>query len=177
MFSKISIFFQKLYNVRWKSNYNVTAGLSNKKVFEKSLTAEINRSLRYNLTFSILLLDIKHFEIINNIYGHDVGDQVLKHFMNLVNNLIQKNDLFSKIGSKRFAVIAPQRELQSALKLAEKICEEIVLHTFNTVANITLSIGVAQYTPHETKKQFFKRAGNALHRAKRQGGNRVESAL
>jgi diguanylate cyclase (GGDEF)-like protein len=163
-------------NLERNAYFDALTGISNRRVFEESLQKEIERSVRYDLKFSLLLFDIDHFKIVNDTYGHDVGDQVLKQLTTLIGKSIRTSDLFSRIGGEEFAIIALQSDFNAAVELAEKICKDVASYTFETITHLTISIGVAQYTLNETKEQLFKNADNALYKAKQRGRNRVVAA-
>ena len=150
-------------------------GLYNRRAIMSTLQTEINRNNRFNHTSSLLLADIDHFKQVNDVYGHMVGDTVLKMITSCVGNNMRRTDSFARWGGEEFLVFAPETSLRKGGIFAEKIrchVEEIVYPEGMT---ITLSIGVAEFRPDEELDLWIQRADKALYKAKLSGRNRVET--
>ena len=115
-------------------------------------------------------LDFKH---VNDTYGHDVGDVVLKSIVNIVKEFIEDNHVFGRWGGEEFLYLFPNSDVEKALEFAERIRQTIDDTCFVTVQHITVSIGVTMIRPEDTIDTFVKRADEALYNAKETGRNRV----
>jgi len=146
----------------------------NRSKFESSLDYEIERSRRYGTPLSLIIFDIDHFKSINDTYGHLIGDSVLMEIANLIKNNIRSTDIFARWGGEEFVILAPNINKEQAKMLAEKIRKLIAHHRFKYVDHVTVSLGVTEFMPTDTKESFIKRADEALYLAKRKGRNRVE---
>jgi diguanylate cyclase (GGDEF)-like protein len=138
---------------------------------------EISRSKRYNNAFTILMLDIDHFKVVNDTYGHDVGDEALIETVTVIKNTIRNEDLLFRLGGEEFAVILPGTTRLAAFGLAERVriaISEIVIKTPIEPLSFTMSIGVAENTPQDIEiEAVLKRADEALYEAKSSGRDRV----
>lgn len=147
-------------------------GIPNRRFFQEKLNTEIILAERYGRPFSLVLLDIDHFKKINDKYGHDMGDKVLVEFTNLVSQHIREPDVFCRIGGEEFGIILPETTLDDAVRVAKKI-NTIVRENKNATIPITVSLGVVQYVKGESEADIYKRADNALYKAKTSGRDRV----
>ena len=138
---------------------------------------EISRSKRYNNAFTILMLDIDHFKVVNDTYGHDVGDEALIETVTVIKNTIRNEDLLFRLGGEEFAVILQGTTRLAAFGLAERVriaISEIVIKTPIEPLSFTMSIGVAENTPQDIEiEAVLKRADEALYEAKSSGRDRV----
>ncbi len=147
-------------------------GIYNRRYFQKKLKEEISLAQRYSRPFSLILMDIDHFKKINDRYGHDVGDKVLVEFATAVKKQLRNFDVFCRIGGEEFAVILPETKLHDAVRVAKKI-NRIVRENPNTTIKVTVSMGVVEYIKGESEADIYKRADNALYKAKTSGRDRV----
>jgi diguanylate cyclase (GGDEF)-like protein len=156
---------------------DVLTGLINRRQFNNRLIGEIARATRHNSPLSLALFDIDNFKKINDIYGHPVGDRILKELGSLVSKNIRESDVAARYGGEEFALILPETRLLEAYELLERIRALIERHVFCMPDNpltLSLSIGVAQLDPEShTSYEFVEQADTALYEAKRQGKNRV----
>ena len=140
------------------------------------LEAEINKAKRYSKEFSLIMLDIDHFKTVNDTYGHDVGDYVLKATVNVIKRNIRKADIFARYGGEEFMIVQPETTIERAKVYAEKIRTIIEQNNFDKVKKITISIGVTMFNKNDAIESITKRVDDALYRAKDNGRNRVEAA-
>jgi diguanylate cyclase (GGDEF)-like protein len=154
-------------------------GLYNRYKFYSVAQQELNRSKRHKHPFSLIIFDIDHFKKINDTYGHDVGDRVLKTVAKLVRKNVRKYDYVFRWGGEEFIILAPETDINGALKLAEKIRTIIASHHFAKIGHVTISAGIAQFVEDIDKgiDSIVKRADNALYLAKHEGRNRSRIAL
>jgi diguanylate cyclase (GGDEF)-like protein len=146
-------------------------GMKNRRYYEQSIAQEISRACRYKEMLSVILFDIDHFKRVNDVYGHDVGDDVLVEYSALIKSMLRDTDELCRIGGEEFIIIAPHTPQVDAYVIAEKIRKAV--EEAHLVIPITISFGVAQYEHCEEKDNLFKRADNALYKAKSTGRNKV----
>jgi diguanylate cyclase (GGDEF)-like protein len=156
---------------------NITAkvdpltGIFNRRSFYGFLRSEMDRSITSGWPCSILILDIDHFKVINDTYGHGVGDEVLKEFVAVIQHHKSDLALFARLGGEEFALLLPERPLEAAYDMAERLCAAVANHTFVT-GPVTCSIGAAEYTDG-SDRELLAAADRALYEAKDLGRNRV----
>ena len=128
----------------------------------------------YEDIFSLLMLDIDHFKNVNDTYGHDMGDFVLKELCSAIKNMIRKTDIFGRWGGEEFLLILPNTNKDEAISIATKIRNIIENHKFDYIPQVTISIGVSVYNEKSRKEIFLKKVDDALYKAKSSGRNCVE---
>ena len=130
---------------------------------------------------SLLIIDIDYFKKFNDTFGHQIGDQVLKLLAQTLTSSIKGQDLAARFGGEEFCVILPGTGVDNAVKLAEiirnKVGKKQVLNrkTGESMGQITVSVGVAEFSYGEPLSQLILRADEAMYTAKRTGRNRVVS--
>ena len=148
--------------------------LANRRRINELLNSEIKRNKRYHSTFSIVIFDIDHFKIVNDTYGHLVGDDVLKGLANVATNLTRETETVGRWGGEEFVIILPQIDAKQAAIVAEKLRIAISKTAFETIEKtITCSFGVAEYIENESLERLIERADCALYDAKESGRNQV----
>ena len=163
------------------ATYDSLTGLYNRKALETRLVNEVDRCSRYKNIFTIFMIDIDHFKQINDSYGHQAGDTVLRTFAELLNNLIRKADYVGRFGGEEFIVVLPETPLNEAGETAERLRKRIADHTFMTDdadrLHITASIGVASYPDNaESWIDLLRVADEFMYKAKKSGRNKVVSS-
>jgi diguanylate cyclase (GGDEF)-like protein len=149
-------------------------GLSNRQEFNRLLDLEIERATRYETPLTLIMYDLDHFKRVNDSFGHDAGDSVLRTVAELSNQKLRSTDLHGRWGGEEFMIILPQSALEAAQDAAEKLRQTIANHTFANVGHVTASYGVVELAPQENSKSLAQRVDAALYRAKDRGRNRVE---
>jgi len=147
--------------------------LYNRHKTNENIDAEMSRVHRYEGAFSIAMIDIDHFKLINDKYGHDVGDSVLKELATLVTSIIRISDSFGRWGGEEFILLLPHTNEEQSLILTQKLIDAIANYKFKGVSQVTISIGVSVYIDNEKKETLLKRIDEALYEAKDGGRNRV----
>ncbi|MCG3674944.1 diguanylate cyclase [Aliarcobacter butzleri] len=149
--------------------------LYNRVKLDKSLQEEMNRSLRYNTNFSIILLDIDYFKKVNDNFGHQVGDEVLIESAQILSKNIRNVDILGRWGGEEFLVICPETKIEDAIKVASHINAAIKLHKFTTYPNtVTISLGVATFSKYiKNVDDIILNADKALYQAKEEGRDKV----
>ena len=148
-------------------------GAWNRRYFEEVAHREISRSHRYGEPLSLLLFDIDHFKKINDRCGHLTGDGVLVELAKRVRLHLRAEDGLGRWGGEEFVVMMPHCRASEGLKSAQKLCLLVAEQAFVEVGDVTVSVGVAELQRHETLNLWFKRADEAMYRAKDEGRNRV----
>lgn len=149
-------------------------GVYNRHKIEEILNLELNRANRYDLKFSILILDIDYFKEVNDTYGHNKGDQVLKQMCNLIGKNIRDADTLGRWGGEEFIIIAPETNIDKSFQLANKLRKIISQYNFIKDKKVTVSIGLAEYENNYSIDEIISRADQALYKAKNNGRNRAE---
>ncbi len=155
-------------------------GIYNRRHFEKIIGTEFAKVFRYNLSLSCLMVDIDHFKRINDKYGHDAGDFVLKKISELISSSLREVDTLARWGGEEFIVLLPNTTKDDARRVAERILRTVSKYHFDKLPDnetITVSIGVASVTEDkdiDNWEKLIKVADDALYRAKTKGRNRVE---
>ncbi|PLX41668.1 MAG: hypothetical protein C0608_04740 [Deltaproteobacteria bacterium] len=165
---------------------SVTDGLTkayNHRHFQERFKSEFARSERYGTLLSIILIDIDHFKRVNDNYGHPVGDQVLIHLVEVLEESVRKEDLVARYGGEEFILMLPETSGPRALLLAKRIRERIeqseVVIDASLSVRYTVSLGVSSYEPGgkvQTAEALIAKADSALYSAKANGRNRAEMA-
>lgn len=150
-------------------------GIYNRRMFFDYLEIELLRTKRYGNNLSLIMLDIDYFKKVNDTYGHDVGDYVLRTIVDIVKEKVREADILARYGGEEFIIILPETDIGGAKTLAEKIRILIEKNIFNKVKMVTVSIGVTSFQEGDTVATFTKRVDNALYKAKNNGRNRVET--
>jgi len=156
------------------SSTDQLTGLCNRYKFEELFEFERNQSLRYKTDLSIILLDIDHFKSVNDTYGHNVGDKVLKELVLTFKKSIRSSDVAVRWGGEEFIVITPKTTLEQAQQLAETIRQTVKCTAYSKVGHLTISIGVASFEKTDNLKSLVQRADNALYRAKKLGRDNIQ---
>lgn len=149
-------------------------GVYNRYSLNKEIDINIKKYERYEDIFGLLMLDIDHFKNVNDTYGHDVGDLVLKELCSVIENLIRETDVFGRWGGEEFLLILPKTNKDEAISIATRIKNIIEEHKFEYIPQVTVSIGASVYTQSIKKEIFLKDVDDALYKAKSTGRNRVE---
>ena len=160
--------------LRLLSTTDELTGAYNRRAFNEYLGANIDRAMRYNEHLSMFLLDIDNFKKINDTYGHDVGDLVLKALVRVVRESVRQQDIVARWGGEEFTILLPQTGKDAALQLAERLRKKIAVNDFPKVGRITVSIGLAELQVDDTSDALVKRADLALYQAKDSGRNIVK---
>jgi len=161
-----------------KAKTDPLTGLMNRLYFEERINQEFTRSQRYHSPLSLLYLDIDFFKKINDSYGHDFGDKVLKEIAEILKQAVRDEvDLPIRWGGEEFAIILPETSYEGARDLAERIRKLVESHEFVTQdgrqVSVTVSIGVSTLNQHSSSAELFQEADQKLYKAKNSGRNKV----
>ncbi len=178
---------RKQYQDRLRHNYHrsmelaVTdslTGLYNRRYMKNHLDALLQRANMDYKPVSVLIMDIDYFKNVNDSYGHDVGDDVIKGFASRIGKSVRGVDLACRYGGEEFVVVMPDTDLAVASSVSERLRRQIADQVFKDAKGtyelaITCSIGVTVSKEQESSDRLLKRADEALYAAKRDGRNRV----
>lgn len=154
--------------------FDELTGIANRRKLVNILEKEISRSQRYETPLSIIIFDIDHFKTVNDSYGHNVGDKVLKAIANSVANTIRTNDCLGRWGGEEFMCVLPNTTANVAFEMAERLRLGISDSLLDGGPDITASFGIAQLINLDNFDSFVLRADQALYNAKDQGRNRCK---
>ena len=158
---------------------DILTGLYNRRAYYEISHKEFQRLLRHNRTLSVIVFDIDHFKQINDTYGHDAGDNVLKSVAAIVKGVIREYDYAFRMGGDEFLVLLPETNEKQALFLAERIRKRIANKKFiekDHTFTITSSFGLSEYNKIERGiEPIVKRADKALYHVKESGRNSVKA--
>jgi diguanylate cyclase (GGDEF)-like protein len=152
-------------------------GLINRRQFNHQLQSEIARARRHQAPLSLALFDIDDFKKLNDVYGHPVGDRILKELGGLIIHNVRECDISARYGGEEFALILPETRLVEAYEILERLrglVERTVFCLPDNPITFTISVGVAQLDPdHPTAFELVEKADACLYEAKKKGKNRV----
>jgi diguanylate cyclase (GGDEF)-like protein len=159
------------------SRTDYLTGILNRRAMTQRLE-ELSKSITdQSESFCIILLDLDHFKEINDSYGHDVGDQTLKHAVERLRHGIRESDLLGRWGGEEFLIMLPRTSLPEAQGLAERLCSSLAgsrMESDGQSVAVTGSFGVADFRPgKEDLDDCLKRTDDALYQAKTEGRNRI----
>ncbi|MDD3814345.1 MAG: GGDEF domain-containing protein [Desulfocapsaceae bacterium] len=181
---KTALDLQRIYVLEQENITDPLTGLFNRRYLDRRIIEEFQRAMRFEQPFSVFLLDIDHFKIVNDTYGHQIGDMVLKKLSHLITESVREVDVAIRYGGEEIMVILPNTKIKNAFELAERLRRQIE-ETIMVAADprkgqpdiyLTVSIGVSEYLfsdGWDNAQKVLQRADMALYQAKGQGRNRV----
>ncbi len=156
-------------------------GMHNRRFIETSFKTAFDKAVSNNKPLSLLLLDIDHFKRVNDTFGHDIGDEVLKEFALRVGTGVRGVDLTARLGGEEFLIVLPDADIDAALIIGERLRAIISDKPFSDLTNcedlnISVSIGIASFKGASDKvENMMKRSDLALYEAKKTGRNKIFS--
>ena len=174
--AKIRSLERKVKKLEKEVKTDFLTNIANKKAIEEELKKQESAYKRYGTNYSLVFFDIDHFKNINDTYGHDAGDVILKSLGLLFRRYARDVDTIGRFGGEEFIAILPNTNKEGAYRFAEKLREIIQKTKFmykNTRINVTISAGVASRDEVSSKEELLKKADERLYLAKKNGRNRV----
>lgn len=173
----ITKFKEKSNILEYQASHDKLTGLFNRNKFDEIFAKEIKRTKRYKNELSVIIFDIDNFKMVNDTYGHQIGDEVLKEISKIALDNVREQDITTRWGGEEFFILLPQTNLSGAVIVANKIRISTQNHIFTEKSlKITASFGVAQFCiENDDEKTIITRADELLYEAKRSGKNKVMS--
>lgn len=162
--------------LRFISERDQLTKIYNRRSFESKLAQAFEEEHKGKGSFGLIMFDIDHFKKVNDTYGHQVGDDILKKITKAIKEVIRESDFFARWGGEEFMLIVKTQKIEELQLIVSKIQERIKNTDFSPASSVTLSFGLAIAKRQETKENFLKRIDNALYKAKENGRNRYELA-
>ncbi len=152
-------------------------GLSNRRHFDKAATWEFERSIRYQFPLTAIMIDIDHFKKVNDLYGHEAGDRVLKEVAQVLRNISRSTDVLARLGGEEFCILLPETETQTGgFEFSERMrlaISQLFFTAENKQFSITSSFGLAsRLESGDSVSDLLTRCDQALYQAKAEGRNR-----
>lgn len=153
--------------------------LSNRRCFDASLARELADAKARGLPLCLVMGDIDNFKKINDLYGHQIGDEILKTFAAVLTDNMHARDTVARYGGEEFAIILPETHIESARQLTERVRRKVeslqlaVAESGKQIGTVTASFGIAELTPGDDAEALIQRADHKLYEAKCGGRNRV----
>ena len=153
-------------------------GINNRRAFFEYAKVISGQARRYNHPYVFIMIDIDHFKTVNDTWGHDAGDEVLKTVSNVISETLRESDILGRVGGEEFAVLLPETSIQEGVSLAERLrqgIEATTTQTSKSKINVTASFGIAMLDDLVVPlEEVAANADTALYQAKDGGRNRVE---
>ena len=169
---------KRIYVLEVETITDPLLGIFNRRYLDRRLEEEVLRAKRHGLELSLLMVDIDNFKLVNDTWGHQIGDLVLQHLTQMLVETLRHTDIIARFGGEEFVVLLPHTPESEALKLAEKLriaVEKTPLHRIPELS-MTVSIGCSCLLPNDDNAYtFLERADKAMYWAKREGRNQVVS--
>jgi diguanylate cyclase (GGDEF)-like protein len=171
----------EIEEVSRRARTDALTGLANRRAFDEQLSQLLAHADRFGHSLSLILADVDHFKNVNDTWGHEAGDVVLKHIAKTLQDGVRAVDICARFGGEEIALLLPQTALPGATELADRlrvaVGEKPIVWAGNDIS-VTVSCGVACYPDGVlTKEALFAAADRALYEAKSAGRNRVKSAV
>ncbi len=149
-------------------------GIRNRRSAFKAIDIEVDKAKRYGQPLSLALIDLDHFKLINDQYGHDSGDELLREFTHYLDNAIRKTDVFGRYGGEEFVLCLPMTPASEAQRILNSILSGYhKLQIGTDIKNQTFSAGVTEYTSGERTSSLIRQCDKVLYEAKRDGRGRI----
>lgn len=172
--TEVAVYENKLVEMNLRDGLT---GIYNRRFLETKLEDEFNRHKRYGGVYSIIMFDIDHFKNVNDTYGHQCGDFIIKSISSRIASLIRNVDYLARYGGEEFCCVLPETGIQLAAGIAERFREAISQqeNIFDgNVIKVKISLGVAEFREElESSSRLLKKSDEALYRAKKEGRNKV----
>lgn len=160
---------------------NQLTGVFNRRYFETKLEDELSLAKRFRTKLSLIIFDIDHFKNVNDTYGHQTGDTVLQEVVEAAKSCLSAADSLCRYGGEEFAAIMTETGIDEAIDIAERMRKAVEEHAFyggDTLINVTISLGIAEYPEHAIMKEaIIHKADGALYTAKNSGRNNTKIAI
>ena len=170
--TELATYEQKLVEMNTK---DMLTGIYNRRFLDTRLKEECDRHHRYSRPLSLMMIDIDFFKKVNDTYGHQCGDHILKAVAEKASSIIRKTDVLARYGGEEFCCLLPETDAAAAEAVAENLrmqIEEMVSSFEGNQVSVTISLGISGINGDDTPESLLKRADEALYEAKHTGRNR-----
>ena len=169
---------EKSQELEFDSMHDTLTGLYNRKIYNERIEESLAEFERYKMPSALMICDIDHFKSVNDMFGHKVGDLVLKKIAYLIKENLRKNDFIARYGGEEFVIILSHTHSNEAFKIGEhlrtKISEARFLYNKKKEIRLTISGGISIFRKGDNPNTVFERANKALYDAKRSGRNMIQ---
>ena len=176
---KIESLKKELEQLKGLVHTDSLTGALNRSGLDEAFAREAARADRRNAPFCVTLLDLDNFKLLNDIYGHQAGDNVLLHLVTTARETLRPNDVIARFGGEEFVVLLPDTGIEAGVavisRLQQNLATKPLLHADQPLP-VTFSAGMAARTRHEQQSTLIGRADQAMYRAKQAGKNRIFTA-
>lgn len=162
---------QKNQHLTQLATKDLLTDIHNRHMFVELFSKELSQLKRQSNKLALVMIDLDHFKRINDTYGHNIGDYVLKHFASLVSTSVREADLFARWGGEEFVLLLRNAGCDEGYGVAEKIRALLETEKFEGVGQVTCSIGLTEVVDDDTLHSAIERADNAMYAAKDAGRN------
>ncbi|MDE8602313.1 sensor domain-containing diguanylate cyclase [Marinomonas sp. RSW2] len=157
------------------SHTDQLTSIANRRKMMEVLHTEVSSYEQNQHPFSVLMFDVDHFKHVNDTFGHEVGDQVLIRLAQTIKATIHKTDTLGRWGGEEFVIVCPNTDKTMALNIAEKVFSAIHLHNFPLQINITISLGLSEFTNNHSLESILVEIDQKMYRAKQLGRNQIQT--
>jgi len=165
---------RKLDEVAEQARHDMLTGLPNRRDFDDRLQHELARCERYGGLLSVAMGDIDNFKIVNDTFGHQIGDEVLKRLAQFLRKDLRRTDYIARWGGEEFTMLLPGTRLEAATTVLERVRTTIASYTIAEIGGaVTLSFGVTEFVKSDTPAGLLNRVDHALYQSKQNGRNQV----
>lgn len=166
VFNDITKYIAQKNEYKYFAYHDHLTKIYNRQKFDELFLKEVENKKRYKDHLSLLLIDIDHFKIVNDTYGHYIGDLTLIALTNLITKNLRINDIFARWGGEEFIILLPRTDISAAYIKAQEIRSIVESHVNKELPSITISIGVTEMNDTDTTKTCLQRVDKALYLAK-----------
>lgn len=160
------------------TEHDLLTNIKNRRTYEKELEKHIHLSKRYEKNhFGLIMFDIDHFKEINDNYGHQIGDKILKTLCTNISTHLRENDTFARWGGEEFVILCPYTNIEQLEHIAKNLQKVIKNIDFSPVPNLTISLGLTVYKKDDSEVSIQKRVDSVLYKAKRNGRNQYQISI
>ncbi len=158
-----------------KANTDSLIGILNRRKGSEYIARAIKKLKTKKNSASIIMFDIDNFKNINDTYGHDIGDYVLKEIIVILNNIVRSDDILIRWGGEEFMVLCPNADLVSSSQLAERFRKSFEEYDFDKVPKVTASFGVIELNASEKLREQIIKVDDNLYKSKKNGKNQISA--
>jgi len=175
-FTDISETMQQQFLLQERVSRDHLTGAYSRDFFDMTIGELVENAEKKNSSLGLVMVDIDHFKRVNDTFGHDAGDKVLKHLVATMRYSIRNDDLLVRWGGEEFLLVIETESIETLRRMAEHVRQRIEQESFEVAGRVTCSFGITLYAPNEPIEQTIKRSDKALYEAKEGGRNRVVQA-